>query len=87
MLAGALIDELNIAECEETLCALVETQPCNTDTLYEEFMNDDDAPKEIATDFVKEPVDRDNDDDVCPNFVPTALMAGETLVENIAILS
>ena len=85
--AGALIDELGIAECEETLCALVETQPCNTDTLYAEFMADDDAPKEIATDYVKEPADRNNDNDVCPNFVPTSLMAGETLLENIAILS
>jgi hypothetical protein len=87
MEAGAVIDGLNIAECEETLCALVETQPCDTDTLYQEFMEDDEAPKEIATTFVKEPVDRENDDDVCPNFVPNALKGGETLEENIAILS
>jgi hypothetical protein len=48
---------------------------------------DSDAPKEFATPFTKEPADRDNENDVCPQFVPTSLMAGQELEDNIEFLA
>jgi hypothetical protein len=48
---------------------------------------DSDAPKEFATPFTKEPADRDNENDVCPQFVPTSLMAGQELEGNIEFLA
>ena len=84
--AIALVDEMNIPDYEDTLCAFYGPETCDSDILYNNFLESD-APKEFPTPFSKEPAGRNNENDVCPNFVPTSLMAGDELEDNIAYLA